>query len=293
MKTMIITLSSTDHNITHELTLDFIQNGMGDKWIERLECAKRNNYPISEDNQFYFLNNEWDKEACIDQINSTVDEINIHSPGLINLWMDDTLNQDTLNYLHHKFEVYHGVLEAWREPGHFLNDKPTELRTLLHRLNILVHRTEHTKKKAEPRIRVPWYDLPKDKVLADEDYDLFTCNFEFGTAYFSQCDVGKTIEDLMIDDDAHVEVGGVCQMDHYSTDFDIKFYNTDNADQHLKDVHEFFYTNQSLFAKCGHHTLTNKVTIGKIPFAKLRYTSEDEVLKIVKNFNRVLDVTVR
>ena len=48
--------------------------------------------------------------AEVNAINNCIDIINTYKPGFIEKRLYDTIDQDTLNYLHHIFEVYHGML---------------------------------------------------------------------------------------------------------------------------------------------------------------------------------------
>ena len=148
------------------------------KWCERLESAQ-SKYSIDAPNRFYGLGTIEEQVAdSISRINNCVKTINNFEP-IIDRQLADINDQDTLNYLHHVFEVYHGLLD--QQTHELWLRAPNSVRRALADLNILVHRCESVQRSALPRHVVTDYGLPKDKTLDINDYAYFTDKIEFGT----------------------------------------------------------------------------------------------------------------
>lgn len=210
------------------------------RWIERVEAAK-SQYPIDDPTRFYgFGSIEFQIQDSLDKINTCIDTINSHKQ-LVDRKLSDVADQDTLNYLHHMFEIHHGLLDKQQDTS--------PLRYALADLNICVHRCETVARGAHPRHVVTWYGLPKDKVLNINDYKLFTDEWEFGTVMLNYVEVGKTIADLATDRDQYIAAEAFQPFVHYSADFVVKFSNTDplqvkenrdRIDTYYRDNIDFF-----------------------------------------------------
>lgn len=138
------------------LTYRLRNNPIVPKWIERMRLAqaRTDKYPIDDPDRFYgFSPIELQREQALFDINQCIDNINAHKE-LVWRRPESVDDQDCLNYLHHIFEVYHGLLD---EQG----DKDNHLRYMLSRLNVLVHRCESVARGAAPRHVVTYYGLPK------------------------------------------------------------------------------------------------------------------------------------
>ena len=148
--------------------------------------------------------------------------------------MTAELIQDDLNYLHHIFEVYHGMLN---DPHEFYLAAPTEVRKALGQLNLEVHRceamAEGTVRKMLPTHLATYYDQPrgpKHRTLEDADYEHFTDFFEFGTVYLLYVEIGKTLQDMAIDNDDHIGDEAYKPFRHYASDFVIRYFGTSHDD---------------------------------------------------------------
>ena len=265
-------------------------NSVVPKWCERIESAQKK-YTIDDPSRFYGFGSKKDQiEKAVTSINMKND-IMFATDIAKRLQLKTVDDQDTLNYLHHVFEVYHGPLDE--QTNELWQRAPEEVRRSLAELNILVHRCESIQRQALPRHVVTYYGLPKNKILDDDDYRVFEDTITFGTVYLNYVEIGKTLDDLAMDNDQYIFDSGFQPFRHYSADFNIKFWNDDPrqvADNCAKIKH--YYDQNSEFFKqkqlpWGHRLLTS----GSVPLADLVYSgSKKELLKKLESHQQVAEV---
>lgn len=277
LDTLVLKYKLRDHDVT-------------EKWCERLETAQKQ-YTIDDPTRFYgFGSLEQQQADAISRINSCIDVINEFDP-IIERRLISISDQDTLNYLHHIFEVYHGLLD--QQTHEFWQRAPQTVRTALANLNIQVHRCESTYRSAMPRHVVTYFGLPKTKILDINDYKYFTDNYQFGTVYLNYVEIGKTLEDLSQDNDHYIADDAFKPFQHYSADFNVKFRDEDPKQLYQKHVKIKYYydTNKKFFDQrglyWGHPYLQN----GSIPLADLQYDgSQQALLKKLETHQQVREV---
>ena len=260
------------------------------KWCERVESAQAK-YTIDDPKRFYGFGKIKEQTAdAIARINSCIKQINSFNP-VIDRELKTVDDQDTLNYLHHIFEVYHGPLD--QQTHELWQRAPIEVRRALADLNILVHRCESVQRKALPRHVVTYYGLPKDQLLDHSDYSVFEDTVKFGTVYLNYAEIGKTLDDLTIDNDQYIFESGFQPFRHYSADFNVKFWNDSPRQVELNRVKikQYYDTNRDFFKQqqleWGHPYLTS----GSVPLADLVYTgSQQQLLKDLESHQSVTEV---
>jgi len=260
------------------------------KWCEQVEAAQ-DKYTIDDPSRFYGFGTVKAQVAdAIDRINACIKIINKFE-AIIDRSLTNINDQDTLNYLHHIFEVYHGALDS--QTHELWQRAPKEVREALADLNILVHRCESTQRRALPRHVVTYYGLPKTKTLDEEEYKLFEDQNTFGTVYLNYVEIGKTLDDLTNDNDQYIFDTGFQPFRHYSADFVVRFWNDDDrqiSQQRVKikqyyDNHKDFFKQKQLM--WGHPYLAS----GNIPLADLQYTgNRKELLKDLTTHQQVKQV---
>jgi len=212
-------------NLNDSVTVRFriLDHEVAELWVQAVRDAQKL-YSIDDPSRFYgFLTHKEEIQRSIDLINSCIDTINSHKP-LVERKLLDINDQDTLNYLHHIFEVYHGLLD---KPHKFYLQSPAHVKKALSDLNILVHRCESTHRGHPPRHIVTYFGLPKDRFFKEEHYQLFTNEHEFGTVFVNYVEIGKTLSNLMDDEDHYIEPEAFKPFRHYSADFVVKYWATD------------------------------------------------------------------
>ena len=266
------------------LTYNINDTSIAQRWAELLaESVEK--YSIDDPERLYgFDTEELERQRAVDAINKCVDTINDYKPGFVERRMTSELIQDDLNYLHHIFEVYHGMLN---EPHEFYLAAPTEVRKALGQLNLEVHRceamAEGTVRKMLPTHLVTYYDMPRGpehRLLEDADYEHFTDFYEFGTVYLLYVEIGKTLQDMSIDNDDHIGDEAYKPFRHYASDFVIRYFGTSHEtwNNYRKLFRKHYEENQDFYdARYNYSHIYNRP--GNIPLAKLQtHLSPEEVV---------------
>lgn len=234
------------------------------RWAERITTAQRFPYTIDHPNRFYgFDSIENQIKVAIADINSLCDSIENYDI-VVERRLSAVTDQDTLNYLHHIFETYHGLLDA--------KLANSELEKKLCELNIAVHRCESIQRGAKPRHVVTYFGLPKTQLLLDSDYQHFTNEYQYGTVYLNYAEIGKTLEDLTLDNDQYISDEAFRPFRHYTADFNVKFYTSDtNECEKLKSLmSEYYYKNFDFFQNKGFTVNSPYLKPGSVPVAQIQ-----------------------
>lgn len=259
------------NNLNDEVSLYFKlqNNSVVPKWVRKVQTAWSLGYPIDDPQRFYgFEDEHQSKLNVIDSINKVLDKLEHFWHIPVGKRLQNIDDQDTLNFLHHIFEIEHGTL----------NEKQLNPQFQKHisDLNILVHRCESIQRGNYPRHVVTYFGLPKTEVLDPADYENFTCQIEFGTVYLNYVEIGKTLLDMWSDRDEYIDPKAFRPFMHFSADFVVQFadYGYPKQDLH-KILTEYYMQHQDFFATCGHDLDFLLNSTGMIPLAKL------------ENYNRI------
>lgn len=234
------------------------------KWVDRVLTAQHNNYSINDPARFYGFGSIQEQiDAALTDMNNLIDKLN--SWTQIDYRLQFVNDQDTLNKLHHVFELEHGLLDQ-KAPD------PAYKQALCN-LNLLVHRCESIARGALPRHVVTYFGLPKTKTLEFEDYKYFESNIKFGTVYINYAEIGKTLFDLMTDNDSYMEPQSFQPFCHYSADFVVRFWKDSSVDLH-DNLQTYYNKHKDFFISLGHSWDSLSRSIGSIPVADLDYTGD-------------------
>jgi hypothetical protein len=236
----------SNHNDSIIVDYRLQQHSVVPLWIERVLSAQQQ-YQIDNPNRFYGFGSRSEQIAdALSRINQCVDIINSHAE-IINRHLSDIYDQDTLNYLHHIFEVYHGLLD--QQHHEFWQGAPVNVKQALAELNLSVHRCEDVGRGAQPRHVVTYYGLPKTEILPTDSYNLFTLDWEPGTVFLNYVEIGKTIENLAHDNDRYIAPGAFQPFMHYSADFVVRFFG--QTDRQAKEKHatikQYYHDHKDFF----------------------------------------------
>ena len=274
------------------LTYQLLDNPVVPLWTERLSTAQKT-YAIDDPQRFYgFGTIDKQIQQAIDTINFHIDTINNFSP-VIDRKLTSVKDQDTLNYLHYCFETYHGHLDKQKES--LFNQAPDNVKVSLSELNVSVHRCESIARGAKPRQVVTYYGLPKTQTLDISHYKYFTDMYEFGTVYINYVEIGKTLQDLAIDNDRYITDQAFKPFRFYSADFTVLFYNSNinEVNKQRQKTKLFFENNASFFLNRNLSFDHPYLTTGKIPVAKLvTELTDDEILHILEKHQYVKTVAL-
>lgn len=242
---------------------NLLDNAIVQRWAERIIKAQNFPYPIDHPNRFYgFDSVEEQTKFALNEINTLCDKI--ENLGIaIGRRLELIHDQDTLNYLHSIFEKYHGLLNFKLSTG--------LLEKSLSDLNIAVHRCESIQRGSKPRHVVTYFGLPKTELLELEDYKHFTNNYIFGTIYLNYAEIGKTIEDLALDNDHYISEAAFQPFRHFSADFNVKFYTSDFNEivNQNKLIEEYYLKNIGFFHHLGLDQNSPFLKPGGIPLATI------------------------
>lgn len=244
-------------------------------WIQRMES--RHDWPLDHLNRFYgFDSVAQEQQRAVDAIQKCIQTINDYEP-IIDGKFEYT--QDYLNYLHHIFEVHHGLLD--QQTGDLWHRAPVEVRRALAELNLAVHRCESAMNDPQPRFVCTWFGMPKLHRLDPGMQGAYgTWKIEFGTVYLNYCEIGKTVEDLAHDNDQYIADEAFKPFSHYSADFNVQFHDRDLSKiygqlQRYIDQHRDFFVA---------HNITSVYNVKaqplRYPVAELMYDGDRE--KILK-----------
>ncbi len=258
-------------------------------WVLRVLEAQRANYQIDNPARFYgFGDINVQISRSIKLINECVDTINSHAP-IIERKLVNIDDYDTLNYLHHIFEIYHGLLG--QQNHEFFLTAPPQVKKALADLNICVHRCESVARGANKRHVVTYYGLPKTQTLSIKDCELLTDSYKFGTVYLNYVEIGKTLEDLAIDNDQYINEQAFKPFSFYSADFCVRLHDADaelRSHKH-KLMQEFFSNNRDFFINKGYTESDSRLRPGSIPLAQL-VSHDEEILQLLENRQYVKSV---
>lgn len=248
-------------------------------WIDQVLSAQQK-YKIDDPERFYgFSSYTQQEKSALLKINKCIDVINSHEK-IITRKISSITDQDTLNYLHNIFEIYHGLLDQQTHP--FFVSASKHVQNALADLNICVHMCESIVRGNNPRHVVTYFGLPKTKTLSNEHYGLFTDIFEFGTVYLNYVEIGKTIEDLAIDNDRYISDQAFKPFNFFSADFVVNFFES-KLDQVFKKrdlVRDYYLKNSKFFLDRGYYAGHPHLNLGKIPLADIDYSRRDVLQSI-------------
>ena len=262
------------------------------KWASKVLEAQEKNYPIDDPARFYGFNDKQQEIAdALYAINNCISIINSHG-CIITRKLEAIDDFDTLNYLHHIFEVYHGLLDQQTHP--FYTSASAAVQKAIADLNVLVHRCESIGTAAPPKHIVTYYGLPKTSLLSDDDYSSMTDVYTFGTIYLQYVEIGKTLEDLATDQDAYIADDAFRPLRHFSADFVVRFGDSEYSEVLCRrELYKKYFTEHSKFFIDKGFTYSSHIYLkpGKIPLADID-TQHQDVLELLKTRQYIKSVII-
>jgi hypothetical protein len=235
------------------------------RWINLVLKAQAQ-FSIDDPGRFYGFGSRAEQVAdALSRINQCITAINLYRP-IIDRQLTDVTDQDTLNYLHHQFELYHGLLDT-QEENDFWQGATASARQALANLNLAVHRCETIARGSQPRHVITWFGLPKTEFLNMTDYMYFDDVWSPGTVFLNYVEIGKTLTDLAFDDDQYIAPGAFQPFRHFSADIVVKFagQNVRQANDKRAIIHRYYEKHQDYFGPAEPPTYV----FGGLPVADL------------------------
>jgi hypothetical protein len=268
---------------------------IADLWLAKM--ASRHQWPLDHPDRFYgFDDREVEQQRALQQVRQCVDTINGFR-RVIDRQLHSVQDQDTLNYLHHIFEIYHGQLD--QQTHELWQQAPIEVRKSLAELNLAVHRCESLRNgTTQPRLVCTWYGMPKKEKLAlSLQQDHARDASEFGGVYLNYVEIGKTVLEMAQDNDTYMADTMFQPFTHYSADFRVDFFDDspDRVTLLRKKTTDFFCQHQDYFLRAGIDTADDvRIRPTKFKVAQLLYESadKDRILKLIRDRQWVESVTI-
>jgi hypothetical protein len=288
---MILNIELIDLNLQFKI----LDNPLTKLWLERM--SMRDQYPLDDPCRFYgFESQQAAENKALARIQLTCAEINKWNP-IIEKSIESVRDQDTLNYLHSIFERYHGLLDEC--PSHpVYGSVPQKIRKHLADLNVDVHRCESVILGNRPRFVCTWYGLPKTKTLSvDVMHQCGTLNPKFGSVCANYAEIGKTLEDLTQDNDNYISDNAFKPFNHYSADFNVRFYEDTVAyvAEKLVRMQTYYNQHQDFFFEHGYTTFQDPRMLPlRFPVAELVETMpREQLLAEIQQRQRVSRVYIK
>ena len=250
MKKVIITL--TNNHTDYELQFDLLNTSITQKWLKHLNLFIDTGQPWDDIKRFYnFPNSEYTRERVSGHLQYLANIINSYAPGVIEKEIGNDITQDDLNYLHHVFEVYHGLYDQ-QSNNEFFSNAPVQVQNALGDLNIWIHRYETL--NAFPRFVATWKYKPYRDLITDDEFDLFTLHEDWGDLRLNYCEIGKTLYDLWHDNDQYIAPDAFRPQHHMCFDFTVRFAESskENSQDVEKNIWEYFDKNKEFFQSQGY-----------------------------------------
>lgn len=281
---MILTVSLK----SFDLQFKVLETPLAKLWVDRMNL--RHAYPLDDPERFYGFNSlEQDKHKALTKINACIDQIKVRHPHLDRGHVTDVNDQDNLNFWHHVFEIYHGLLNQ--------EDRSDPLVSVLADLNLAVHRCESVARGNRPRFVCTWYGLPKTHTLdvtAMEKYG--TLNPGFGTVCLNYAEIGKTLEDLTHDRDNYINDEAFRPFNHYSADFSVRMFNESSVDVNNKMLRmkDYFQRHRKFFSNQGYESFDDPRLLPlRFPVAELiTNMNQQDLLDTISQQQYITQVTL-
>ena len=249
------------------------QTSITRRWVDKVLQAQ-NQFQIDDPKRFYgFGSLETQVQDALDRINHNITVINLHKQ-LIDRTLTDVNDQDTLNYLHNIFELYHGLLDYQRDDDYW-QSLPPSVKFALADLNLCVHRCESIARGASPRHVVTWFGLPKTDILDLSDYNQVQYTWGAGTVFLNYVEIGKTLEDLAFDNDQYIAPGAFQPFRHFSADFVVRFFEQtpEQATKKRVIIEQYYRDRKNFFGEWNPHYTPGNIAVAdiidRIPFNEL------------------------
>lgn len=282
---MILTVSL----INLDLKFRVLDTPLAELWVARMN--QRHQYPLDDPERFYGFNSlEQDQQIALKKINACIDQIKARYAHLDRNHVMDVGDQDSLNYWHHVFETYHGLLGQ--------EDRTDPLTSVLSDLNVAVHRCESVARGNRPRFVCTWYGMPKTHTLDLATMKQYgTLNPDFGSVCLNYAEIGKTLEDLTQDRDNYIADSAFKPFSHYSADFNVRMHSEslDYLSDKILRMKQYFQHHRDFFFEHGYHSFDDPRLLPlRFPVAELiTDMTQSELLTAIAQQQHITEVTLQ
>jgi hypothetical protein len=290
-KKIIITL--TNGQSDYNLQFGLVDCSVAHKWLKHLELFIEAGQPWDDSRRFYnFPDSAYPEPVVADHLKHLVKTIQEYAPDLITQELGTTITQDDLNYLHHVFELYHGLYDQ-QDSNEFYSRAPKTVQDALADLNIWIHRYETL--GGMPRFVATWKYKPYRDAMTTEDYKLFSLKEEWGDLRLNYCEIGKTLYDLWHDNDAYIGPDAFQPQAHFCFDFTVRFTDTTAQQYHEQEqqIWKYFDNHIDFFQEQGYTKHDPQLGLGSITIAKLESTdTKQNIIDLIGQHQQVKNIQI-
>lgn len=271
----------------YDLVFDVYNDEISQLWLDRMR--HRHQWPMDDDQRFYaFGSPESQRQDAERRLLEDIQVINRYQPIIDVSWtsIDD---QDLLNYLHHVFETYHGLLD--QQQHEWWQQAPESVRQALSRLNVDVHRAESVCRGACPRFVCTWYGQPKTHQFTPEQMVTHgrLC-IDWGGVYINYVEIGKTLLDLSMDNDRYIGDDAFRPFVHYSSDFVVRFWS---GDLDTTPITKYFNQHRDFFLTHGIDRADHPLAMPyQYKVAQLRIDQPEDILHAIEIRRHITDISI-
>lgn len=274
----------------YDLVFDIYDDALSLLWLERM--AQRHPWPMDDARRFYgFDSLDQQRQDAEYRLRQDIDIINQYQPIIDREWpgLDD---QDFLNYLHHVFERYHGLLD--QQDNEWWCLAPQSVRQALARLNVDVHRAEYVIRGSQiprPKFVCTWYGQPKTyQFTLDQIRQHGRLKTDWGGVYLNYVEIGKTLEDLYHDNDRYIGDDAFQPFRHYSSDFVVRFYD---QRPDIEGIAKYYFQHRDFFVQRGIDSPNHELALPyTFKVGQLRDRDRDHVHNAIRLRQHITDIRI-
>jgi len=292
-KRIEILLTNQNDTSHYPIKFEIFDTEIANKWLVELQEFIDNGQPFDDRERFYnFPNSKYTRDYVVGYINGLISTINNYKPGLIEQTASLYMGQDTLNYLHHIFEVYHGLYDQQKD-NEFFESAPQAVKQALADLNIWIHRYESLGQM--PRFVGTWYGKPSRKPLAPKDFEQFQLVEHWGDLKINYCEIGKNLFDLYHDNDKYIDKEAFKPLEYYSVDFTVRF--TDKDEHYFKEletkVWKYFDDHLEFFNDLGYTKFDPRLSLGWITVGRIIETdTRENMIRMIGEHQKIENISI-
>lgn len=267
MNKVVITLTNGESD--YDLEFRLLDTNIAHKWTKHLNFFIQAGQPWDDAKRFYnFANSDLTEQVVYNKLYSLLMIIKNYAPEIVTKEISFPLSQDDLNYLHHIFEIYHGLYDKQNE-NIFYTQAPGQVQNALGDLNIWIHRYESLNQF--PRFVGTWKYKPYRDEFDLDDMKLFSLKEEWGDLRLNYCEIGKTLFDFWHDQDQYIHAEAFQPHHHFCFDFTVRFL--DKPDKFFNEIEQqvwdYFDQHADFFNSLGYVKHDKKLCLGGLTIGKL------------------------
>lgn len=268
-----------------------VSSSLAQTWLKHLKLFVQSGQPWDDQERFYnFPNTKYTEPAVRAKLQELIDIIKNYAPSIITRHLGSPVSQDDLNYLHHVFEVYHGLYDQ-QTHNEFFTNAPKQVQDALGDLNIWIHRYESL--SGIPRFVATWKYKPYRDQIKDEEFTYFSLDEDWGDLRLNYCDIGKPLYDFWHDNDQYILAEAFKPQQHYCFDFTVRFadYPKSYYKETEQNVWNYFDQHQEFFNNLGYKKYDPKLSLGAVTIGKIHTVdSKQHVIENISRHQRIKNI---